>query len=127
MKIKRIHFQVIHGVIQSFVNVQDYKKKGSLLLYQTKFEMKMLEASGEYFARQASMLLQKCGVSDYMKEVIKILEEENIRAHKFLHISSIQKVKKECEERMICDHKQFLYSECKEMVRKWILKIFTLS
>lgn len=103
-------------MIQSFVYVQDYKKKGSLKLYQTKFETEMLAASGEYFAGQAAKLLQICGVSDYMKEVIKILEEENVRAHKFLHISSIQKVKRECEDRMITDHKQFLYSECKEMV-----------
>ena len=52
-----------------------------------------------------------------MKEIIRILEEENIRSHKFLHISSIQKLKKECEDRMITDHKSFLYSECKEMVK----------
>lgn len=103
-------------MIQSFVLVQDYKKKGSLKLYQNMFETKMLEASGDYFKSEASKLLQSSSVSDYMQEVIKILEEENIRAHKFLHISSIQKIKKECEDRMITDHKKFLYSECKEMV-----------
>lgn len=108
--------EVIHGVIQSFVYVQDYKKKGGLKLYQSMFEARMLEASGEYFTSQASRLLQTCSVSDYMKEVIEILEEENIRAHKFLHLSSIKKLKTECEDRMITDHKAFLYSECKEMV-----------
>lgn len=107
----------IYGVIQSFVLVQDYKKKGSLKLYQTNFEAKVLEASGEYFKAEASKLLQTCSVSEYMKEIIRILEEENIRSHKFLHISSIQKLKKECEDRMITDHKGFLYSECKEMVK----------
>lgn len=108
--------ETINGTINSFVMVQDYKKKGGLKLYETIFEQKMLEASGEYFRGLASKLLQTCSVSDYMEEMIRILEEENIRAHKFFHMSSIQKVKRECEERMITDHKTFLYSECKEMV-----------
>jgi len=108
--------ETIHGVIHSFVVVQDYKKKGNLILYENIFEGKMLEASGEYFKSQASKLLQSCTVSQYMQEVIRILDEENIRAHKFMHMSSIQKLKKECEDRMITDHKSFLYSECKDMV-----------
>lgn len=107
---------VIHGVIQSFVQVQDYKKKGNLKLYQELFETPMLSASGEYYRSEASVLLQKCTVSQYMEEVIKKLEDENRRAQKFLHISSITKLRKECEERMITDHSDFLYSECKEMV-----------
>lgn len=108
--------ETINGDIHSFVMVQDYKKKGNLKLYENLFEGKMLEASGEYFKSQASKLLQSCSVSQYMQEVLRILDEENIRAHKFMHISSIQKLKKECEDRMITDHKGFLYSECKDMV-----------
>jgi cullin 2 len=50
--------EVIHGVIQSFVLVQDYKKKGSLKLYQDLFETPMLAASGEYYKTEASKLLQ---------------------------------------------------------------------
>lgn len=108
--------ETIHGVIHSFVTVQDARKRGAPNLYETLFECKMLEASGTYFMTQASRLLQSCSVSEYMKEVIRILEEENIRAHKFIHVSSVHKLKKECEDRMIHDHKNFLYSECKEMV-----------
>ena len=108
--------ETINGDIHSFVIVQDYKKKGNLKLYENIFEGKMLEASGQYFKSQASKLLQTCTVSQYMQEVIRILDEENIRAHKFMHLSSIQKLKKECEDRMITDHKIFLYSECKDMV-----------
>lgn len=108
--------ETIHGVINSFVSVQDYKKKGSLHLYETLFEEKLLEASGSYFMSQASKLLQSCSVSQYMQEVIRVLEEENVRAHKFVHMNSVKKLKKECEDRMISDHKAFLYSECREMV-----------
>lgn len=108
--------ETINGTINSFVMVQDYKKKGNLKLYETIFEQKMLEASGEYFRGLASKLLQTCSVSDYMVEMIRILEDENIRAHKFFNMSSIPKLKRECEDRMITDHKTFLYSECKDMV-----------
>lgn len=122
--------ETINGDILSFVIVQDYKKKGNLKLYENIFEGKMLEASGDYFKSQALKLLQTCSVSQYMKEVIRILEEENIRAHKFMHMSSIQKLKKECEDRMITDHKEFLYSECKDMVsndkREDLKNLYTL-
>lgn len=77
--------QVIHGIIQSFVQVQDYKKKGNLNLYQEIFEAPMLAASGEYYKSEAAKLLQRCTVSEYMEEVLKRLEDENRRAHKYFH------------------------------------------
>lgn len=72
--------EVIHGVIHSFVEVQEYKKTGSLKLYQELFEGPMLEASGAYYTNEANKLLQRCSVSQYMQEVIKILEYESRRA-----------------------------------------------
>lgn len=77
--------QVIYGIIQSFVQVQNYKKKGNLNLYQELFEVPMLAASGEYYQSEAAKLLQRCTVSEYMEEVLKRLEDENRRAHKFFH------------------------------------------
>lgn len=112
----QLNVKVIAGVIQSFVQVQDYRKKGNLKLYQELFETHLLQASGEYYRNEALKLLQRCTVSEYMEEVIKLLDEEQKRAAKFLHDSSLTKLRKECEERMITDHLQFLYSECKEMV-----------
>lgn len=122
--------ETIHGVIHSFVTVQDARKRNAVSLYESLFECKMLAASGTYFMTQAGRLLQSCSVSEYMREVIRILEEENIRAHKFIHVSSVHKLKKECEDRMIHDHKAFLYSECKEMVsndkREDLRNLYTL-
>ncbi|XP_055849653.1 cullin-2 [Episyrphus balteatus] len=108
--------QIINGVILSFVQVQDYKKTGSLKLYQDLFETPMLAASAQYYSSEASKLLQRCSVSEYMEEVIKILDDENKRAQKFLHFSSLSKLRKQCEEGFINDRLDFLYSECKEMV-----------
>lgn len=77
--------QIVHGIIQSFVQVQEYKKKGHLLLYEELFEAPMLVASGEHFKAEAAKLLQHCSVSEYLEEVIKRLEEEDRRACKFFH------------------------------------------
>lgn len=77
--------QVIYGIIQSFVQVQNYKKKGNLNLYQELFEAPMLAASGEYYKSEAAKLLQRCTASEYMEEVLKRLDDENRRAHKFFH------------------------------------------
>lgn len=50
--------EVIRGVIQSFVAVQEDRRKGSLKLYQELFETRMLEESGQNFRIVASELLQ---------------------------------------------------------------------
>lgn len=107
---------VINGVIQSLVQVQENKKKFSMKLYHDLFELKLLSTTGEYYRSVALSLLNTCSVSEYMKEAISKLEDEHLRATKFLPSSSVHKVRKECEERLITDHMEFLYSECKEMV-----------
>lgn len=83
---------ILHGAIESFVQVQDYQKKGNLKMYQELFETPMLEASGEYYKIEAFKLLQKCSVSQYMEEVIKKLDDENRRAQKYLHSRYEQKI-----------------------------------
>ncbi|XP_055599572.1 cullin-2 [Uranotaenia lowii] len=120
----------IKGTIQSFVSVEEYKKKGALQLYQQMFEAPLLADSGEFYKSEANILLQACTVSSYMEQVIKKLEEENKRALKYLHASSIPKMRKECEQRMITDHLDFLYSECNDMVssenRKDLRNLYTI-
>lgn len=49
---------IIKGAIQSFVCVQEYKKKGSLQLYQQTFESPLLQDSGEFYKLEANRLLQ---------------------------------------------------------------------
>uniref|UniRef100_A0A2M4AJL6 Cullin-2 n=1 Tax=Anopheles triannulatus TaxID=58253 RepID=A0A2M4AJL6_9DIPT len=106
----------IKGVIQSFVAVQEYRRKGSLKLYQDLFEKRMLEESAQHFRMVASELLQVCTVSQYMEKIIKKFEEEEKLANIYLHASSLPKLRKVCEEEMVTKHMNFLYSECKEMV-----------
>ena len=66
------HYQadsVMKGVISSFVEVEEYKKKGGLELYEEIFEKPFLVATGEYYATEASSLLQDGPISVYMEKV----------------------------------------------------------
>lgn len=56
-------------------------------LYQQIFETPFLQASGEYYKREASKLLQDCDVSQYMEKVTQCLEEERLRSQRFVHAS----------------------------------------
>ncbi|KAL1115891.1 hypothetical protein AAG570_006180 [Ranatra chinensis] len=107
---------IIRGVIHSFVRVQEYKKKGNLNLYQKMFEEPFLEATGQYYRREASKYLQECDVSQYMERVTKRLEEETKRSNHFLHHSSFDAVRAKCEDEMVEAHLSFLHSECEAMV-----------
>lgn len=112
-----VNVEAVRGTILSFVQVQEYKKKGGLQLYQVLFEQAFLEASGEHYQREAGRLLQECDVSAYMERVILKLEEESQRARRFLHYTSLLKVRQRCEQHMVAEHLSFLYSECSAMVR----------
>lgn len=73
--------------------MEGYKKKGQLQLYQELFEEPFLNASGENFKRDAARLLQEKDVSLYMEKVKAKIEEELFRARRFLHSSSLPKVR----------------------------------
>jgi len=117
----RTQFQAdatLKGVISSFVEVEEYKKKGNLDLYEEIFESPFLRATGDYYKEEASKLLQDGSISDYMNRVIQRIESENVRSRKFLYPSSYTKVTFECEQRMVGDHLDKLHSECKGMVER---------
>lgn len=61
---------IIKTVIHSFVEMQQFKKKNPLDLYMRMVEEPLLEATGEHCKRLAADLLQRCNVSEYMKEVL---------------------------------------------------------
>ncbi|QQP57028.1 Cullinlike [Caligus rogercresseyi] len=106
----QIKFQsgaVIKGVINSFVSVEEFKKRGNLELYETIFEKPFLVATGEFYKNEASKLLQEGSI-----------ESESKRCIKFVYPTSYNKVTSECEQRMVGDHIELLHSECKPMVER---------
>ncbi|KAM9163948.1 cullin-2 isoform 2-T3 [Pangshura tecta] len=110
--------KVIHGVINSFVHVEQYKKKFPLKFYQEIFECPFLNETGEYYKQEASNLLQESNCSQYMEKVLGRLKDEEMRCHKYLHPSSYGKVIHECQQRMVADHLQFLHAECHNIIRQ---------
>ncbi|ENN72501.1 hypothetical protein HUJ04_001100 [Dendroctonus ponderosae] len=112
-----IHLDAVRGTILSLVEVQAYRKKSQLQLYAELFEGPFLDASGEHFKRDAALLLQEKNVSLYMDKVKGKIDEELYRARRFLHASSLSKVTSRCEQHMVAEHLQFLYSECTNMVK----------
>uniref|UniRef100_A0A8C9T5B9 Cullin 2 n=1 Tax=Scleropages formosus TaxID=113540 RepID=A0A8C9T5B9_SCLFO len=110
--------KVIHGVINSFVHVEQYKKKFPLKFYQEIFEGPFLTKTGEYYKQEASNLLQESNCSQYMEKVLARLKDEEMRCRKYLHPSSYAKVIHECQQRMVADHLQFLHGECQSIVRQ---------
>ncbi|XP_038044511.1 cullin-2-like [Patiria miniata] len=112
---------VLHGVINSLVDVERYRQKDQVQLYQELFESKLLTETGEYYRKESANLLQNYNCSQYMEKVLQRLQEENFRSRKFLHPSSYNKVMHECQMRMVADHMVFLHGECKNMVRNEVL------
>uniref|UniRef100_A0A6I8QNP0 Cullin-2 n=1 Tax=Xenopus tropicalis TaxID=8364 RepID=A0A6I8QNP0_XENTR len=110
--------KVIHGVINSFVHVEQYKKKFPLKFYQEIFELPFLAETGEYYKQEASNLLQESNCSQYMEKILGRLKDEEIRCRKYLHPSSYNKVIHECQQRMVADHLQFLHAECHNIIRQ---------
>uniref|UniRef100_A0A671MAX4 Cullin-2 n=1 Tax=Sinocyclocheilus anshuiensis TaxID=1608454 RepID=A0A671MAX4_9TELE len=108
--------KVIHGVINSFVHVEQYKKKFPLKFYQEVFEGPFLTKTGEYYKQEASNLLQESTCSQYMEKVLGRLKDEEVRCRKYLHPSSYAKVIHECQQRMVADHLQFLHGECQNII-----------
>ncbi|KAK7473994.1 hypothetical protein BaRGS_00034763 [Batillaria attramentaria] len=109
---------VVHGVINSLVDVENYKKKMAMQLYEEMFETPFLKETGDFYRSEASRLKSDCTCSEYMEKVIQRLDMENLRSCKFLHPSSYDKVMQECQQRMVADHLQFLHGECHEMVQQ---------
>uniref|UniRef100_A0A803TNR9 Cullin 2 n=1 Tax=Anolis carolinensis TaxID=28377 RepID=A0A803TNR9_ANOCA len=110
--------KVIHGVINSFVHVEQYKKKFPLKFYQEIFECPFLNETGEYYKQEASNLMQESNCSQYMEKVLSRLKDEEMRCRKYLHPSSYGKVINECQQRMVAEHLQFLHAECHSIIRQ---------
>jgi len=52
---------VIKGVIGSFVSVEEYKKKGTLDLYEDIFEKHFLKATGEHYRHEIRLINKAIG------------------------------------------------------------------
>ncbi|XP_065839949.1 cullin-2-like [Oscarella lobularis] len=116
---KQCNSSVVQGVIDSFVRVEEHLPKQAHVLkfYQEVFETPLLNETGDYYKFIASQLLAESSCSEYMKKVVKILDDEKLRVKKFFHHSSHAKVVRETEGKLVEDHLEFLQGECRTMVK----------
>ncbi|KAH9372178.1 hypothetical protein HPB48_016658 [Haemaphysalis longicornis] len=124
------HQRTVQGAILSLVQVDAYRRKAPLALYQELFEGPFLAETGRALQREAHRLLERCDCSAYMERVLHCLAQESLRAHRFLHPSSYPKVTRECEQQMVGAHLGFLQQECGPMMeaerRTDLARMYTL-
>ena len=63
--------QIVHGIVHSFVLVEQYKKKNPLALYGHMLEENLLKETGEYYRYPASLYRMETTelLHDLMEEV----------------------------------------------------------
>lgn len=71
-----VHQTVLHGVVNSFVNVEEYKKKHPLQLYEDVFEAPFKQETGEFYRVEAAKLKDECNCSEFMEKV-ELLESKD--------------------------------------------------
>ena len=55
-------------------------------------------------------------ITDYLKKAEKRLSEEDARCEKYLHISSLPRIRKQCEQELIAKHVDIFNSEFKNLL-----------
>jgi len=109
---------VVKGVINSFIEVQEYETRTPLKLYQTAFEERLLSETADFFSNEAAQHRESCDCSQYMMKVDTQLAEEEMRARRYLHPSTHDKNQQVAQSKLVEDHLEMILSECKQMVKE---------
>ncbi|CAI5445069.1 unnamed protein product [Caenorhabditis angaria] len=125
---------VVAGVIKSFVQMEDHdfdmkestnkesspnKSKKTMectQFYKTNFEASFLKDTEMYYSNLAQKMLVELSCSEYMEAVIQQLEQEEMRAKKYLTEASVRKVIELCQKVMIKAHKEKLHAVCHDLI-----------
>ncbi|XP_018008154.1 cullin-2 [Hyalella azteca] len=107
---------IVKGVILSFVEVCNFKKKNTYVLYESVFEELLLQQTAEFYRGESIALLQELTPSQYMTRVIARKEEEKMRCAKFLPPSCHVKLEKKVHVELVEKHMTMLHGECGKLV-----------
>lgn len=86
--------------------VEEYLK-----VYNEDFNEPFLKASEYYYAHESNNFISKNTVSDYMKKVLKRIEEEKQRLHTLIHPSSEQDLMARLDRVLIENHRDSIWQE----------------
>ncbi|OQR80286.1 cullin-2-like [Tropilaelaps mercedesae] len=106
----------VKGVVDSFVEVERFRKKRTELEFYRKFQARYLDATNKFYTSVSHGLIGNIDCSSFMEKVLHYVRQEELRSRKFLDSSSFGHVIKECERVMVGDHLDFIYNEARKMV-----------
>lgn len=112
---------VIKGVISSFVLLLRFKARRQLSLYEDLFEIPFFKSSSTFFVRESQRLLENCDCSEFMDQILRRMNEEDVRCHNYVNPSSLTRISLECRERLLTDNVDYINRHCREMLQseKW--------
>lgn len=102
--------EVITSLVEIGLDDQN-NKRSSLVFYSTNFEKPFLDATREYYTREAKEFSNNHGVVAYMRRVYTRLQEEQQRVNFFLYPLTEEKLLATCEEVLIKNSAEIMQNE----------------
>jgi hypothetical protein len=93
------------------------KPNKALEIYLQELEPQYIKHLSDYYARESSAYISENGVSMYMKKAEQRLDEEEVRAKKYMDTASLERIRTATDTVLVDRHKAALYAECETMMR----------
>ncbi|XP_061727835.1 cullin-2 isoform X1 [Cydia pomonella] len=111
------HADVLRRAIHSAVDVQSFRVRAPLALYQQLVLEPYLTQAQAAHARLAADLLRAGDISHYMRDVLQGLQREVALGARFLHSSSTEAVRGCYERAAVAAHLPALHAECATLLK----------
>ncbi|OQV24711.1 Cullin-2 [Hypsibius exemplaris] len=108
----------IRAVVASLVAVDEFKGRSMLKTYKEIFETPYIQATGENYRLEASKFVNETTCSGYVEKVLNRLNEEDFRARRLCHTSTLDKVKAEIQARMVNDRLAFILQDSRMVIEE---------
>jgi cullin 2 len=111
------HQQIVQAVIQSFVDLLQFKAKNKLQLYEDLFEIPFFNASNKFCQQESKRLRDTCDVPTFVAKMSKLLNDEVALGQRYLRVTSHPQVTVQCQKTLLSDDNvNFINSGCRQLV-----------
>ena len=94
------------------INEDEIRQSGpNLSVYRKYLENKFIEATHEYYQKESNAFLETNPVTEYMRRAETRINEEHKRVQTYLHHSTEQELRKQCEVVLVQDHVDKFFDE----------------
>mmetsp|Transcript_9320 Transcript_9320/g.26748 ORF Transcript_9320/g.26748 Transcript_9320/m.26748 type:complete len:561 (-) Transcript_9320:1059-2741(-) len=133
---EQVDRELLKSVINVFVEIGDWRPlfptrvgeeigdigAARLNVYVKELETPLLNASKEFYAREASQWIGSDSCPEYLKKAEARLQQEVARVAAYLHSSTEEKLLKDIEEQLLANHQQALLDKeetgCRALLRE---------